>query len=312
MVIGKLQFTLLGSLLVSLAQQGEALVVGAPGIGNRLPPGTAGSTQETSQEKDVVLRIRSTREEDIDQVASLLSAAMVDPPKNNKFNWRSSMDLLKTKVGVDSLIRSRIQAIQEGQRFSALISPDYAESDRLRLLWSNDAFRLRVERAAKESTEPHIWGEHNFALVPNDPCWLQHKMLTAQDAVSGEIIGFCEVAMLKSVPLDEKDCVIHCAPTIANLVTSPQHRRRGIGSKLLKSAERFVRDKWSSDELNLYVDKDNTAAISLYSNMGFEKLQAIDTETRSRWYMRRTFVASSPSKTREEEKEAVLREGISM
>jgi L-asparaginase/Glu-tRNA(Gln) amidotransferase subunit D len=62
MVIGKLQLTILGSLLVLLAQPGEALVIEAPGIGNRLPPGTATSTQETSQEKDVVIRIQSTRE----------------------------------------------------------------------------------------------------------------------------------------------------------------------------------------------------------------------------------------------------------
>jgi ribosomal protein S18 acetylase RimI-like enzyme len=309
MVIGKLQRTILGCLLVLLARQGEALVIGAPGMGSRLPPGTGTSTQETSQGKDVVLRIRSTREQDIDQVVSILSAAMVDPPKNNEFNWKASMDLLKTKVGVESLIQSRIQAMREGQRFAALISPDFNESDRLRLLWSNDAFRTKVEKAAKESTEPHIWGAHNFALVPNDPCWLQHKMLTAQDALSGEILGFCEVAMLKSVASDEEEeDLIHCAPTIVNLVTSSQHRRRGIGSRLLNSAERFVRDKWSSDELNLYVDKDNQAAISVYSNMGFEKVQAIDTKTRSQWYMRRKVAASSLSKIREEQNEAVLPE----
>jgi ribosomal protein S18 acetylase RimI-like enzyme len=300
MVIGKLQLTILGCLLVFSAQQGEALVIGVPRIGNRLPPGAATRTQETSQDKDVVIRIRSTSEEDIDQVASLLSAALVDPPKNNEFNWKSSMELLKTKVGVESLIRSRVQAMREGQRFSALISPDWTASDRLRLLWSHDAFRNKVEKAAKESTEPHIWGGHNFALVPNDPCWLQHKMLTAQDAISGDILGFCEVAML-SVPSDDGECLINCAPTIVNLVTSSQHRRRGIGSRLLNSAERFVRDKWSSDELNLYVDQGNKAAISVYSNMGFEKVQAIDSETRSQWYMRRELAASSLSKIREEQ-----------
>jgi ribosomal protein S18 acetylase RimI-like enzyme len=307
MVIGKRKLMTLGCLLVFSAQQGEALVVGAPGIGNRFPPGTATSTQETSRDKDVAIRIRSTREEEIDQVASLLSTAIVDPPKNNEFNWKFSMDSLKTKVGVESLIRTRIQTMREGQRVSALISPDLAASDRLRLLWSNDTFRNKVEKAAKESTEPHIWGGHNFALVPTDSCWLQHKMLTAQDTLSGEILGFCEVAML-SVPSDEEECSIKCAPTIVNLVTSPLHRRRGIGSRLLNSAERFVRNKWSSDELNLYVDKGNKEAISVYSNMGFEKVQAIDSETRSQWYMRRKLATSSLLKIRGEQMEAVLPE----
>jgi hypothetical protein len=157
MVIGKRKLMTLGCLLVFSAQQGEALVVGAPGIGNRFPPGTATSTQETSRDKDVAIRIRSTREEEIDQVASLLSTAIVDPPKNNEFNWKFSMDSLKTKVGVESLIRTRIQTMREGQRVSALISPDLAASDRLRLLWSNDTFRNKVERPPR-SLRNHTFG----------------------------------------------------------------------------------------------------------------------------------------------------------
>jgi ribosomal protein S18 acetylase RimI-like enzyme len=376
MAIGKLQLTiLLGCLLVLLiTPEGEALVIGAPRIGgNRFFPPTTAAQDEEITDKDVAIRIRirSTREEDIDQVASLLSYAIVDPPtsKNSNsngaaavaaaaaFHWKSSIDLLRTKVAVESLLRSRIQAMREGQRFlsaggiAASSSDDLttttwrttASSDRLRLLWSNDAFRNKMEKAAKLSTEPHIWGEHNFALVPNDPCWLQHKMFTAQDARSGEIVAFCEVAML-SVPSDhdhgnihdnidhnddEEECCssMNGAPTIVNLVTSSQHRRRGIGSRLLKTAERFVLNQWSSssssaaaaaaaaDELALYVDKGNKEAISVYTNMGFEKVQSVESETRgSQWYMRRKLTAaggggesqSSSSSPQQNEQEAVL------
>jgi GNAT superfamily N-acetyltransferase len=53
-----------------------------------------------------------------------------------------------------------------------------------------------------------------------------------------------------------------------NIVTSPQHRRKGIGARLIQALA-----QWSSlhgaERLYLQVLQDNTAAIQLYSKLGF-------------------------------------------
>jgi ribosomal protein S18 acetylase RimI-like enzyme len=280
--------------LVGLAaRQGQALVIGAPGFGANFFTVPA---KEQAAEKSIKLRIRTTRESDINDVTNILANALVDPygEAEGGFNFKFKMDLLKSKSGVESLLLSRVHAINTGMRLGHDCPLDLSETDKLRFLWSNDGFRNKMKKAAHTSTEPHIWNHHNFACAPGSPCWLQHKMITAEDAESGEIVGFCEVAMLSEPSEDEngdEQGSLEVAPTIVNLAIASKYRRRGIASRLTKTAARFVRNEWSSDELSLYVDKENDAAVAMYKNLGFERKAEV--ESRSQWYMTRQLGAAA-------------------
>ena len=150
-------------------------------------------------------------------------------------------------------------------------------------------------------------------------------MILAQDIVTGEVIGFCEIAMLlrpissqPNIVWQPKDDAysnnidlpyagylfqhenegadnsrstnshVQCVPTIANLVVSPAWRRRGVAKGLIKSAERIVARKWNCSELGLYVEKANQRAKELYSRTGYEVASSILSDedyTANKWYM---------------------------
>lgn len=218
----------------------------------------------------VSVRIRSTREEDIGQISSLLASAAADSANDGPFNFGASIAKIKRSASFHSLLLHRYQTMREGyialSKVNKLcLDKQVSDADRLRLIWDHDAFRSKIQKAATMSNEPHLWKEHNFSLCPQDPSQLQHIMLTAEDSLSGSVVGFCEVAMMSS-PEDETSC----KPTIANLATCLQYRRRGIASNLLTTVVRYVKQQWdSSDEIALYVSKDNENAISLYTKHGF-------------------------------------------
>lgn len=246
-----------------------ALVVSAPGIG-------IDSFIDTRQQVNIgaqplVLRIRSTREDDLPEIASLLASASITE-QELQWNWKTSMQVLRTKAAMQSLLASRYQAIREGKRVAERVPLDeeITTSDEIKLLWSHDVFRRKLEKAASQAKEPHIWKDCDFAVAPRDPKALQHAMITAEDITTGSIVGFCEVAML-ALPYSCQNefTSIASAPTIANLVSSTKHRRRGIASSLLKSTKKYVQRQWSGDAIALYVDSANKRAISLYSKHGF-------------------------------------------
>jgi ribosomal protein S18 acetylase RimI-like enzyme len=265
----------------------QALVILAPVMGQ--PFFSAAASREQENGKIIKLRLRSTKESDINGVTDILAAALVDPhgeQERGRFNFKLKMELLKMKSGVEPLLLSRLRAIHAGQTLIDSCPLELSETDKLRMMWSNDPFRSKMEKAARLSKEPHIWSRHNFACAPESACCLQHKMITAENALSGEIVGFCEVAMLWQ-PMEGDECSLEeaGAPTIVNLATSPRYRRLGIGSRLTKAASKFAQRRWLSDEMTLYVDKENEAAVSMYKNLGFEKRAEVESESRSQWYM---------------------------
>lgn len=198
------------------------------------------------------------------------------------------LQFLRIKTSVEDMLLARLHAIQVAERTMDACDIQYedvplSEPDKLRYLWSNERFRRTMERAAKLSNEPHRWNDHNFACAPKTMECLQHKMLTAEDAQTGELLGFCEIAMLlhpssqtssssssttTATAGDDHNIVLR--PTIVNLVVSEKHRRRGIASRILRSAKNYAGQVWEADELNLYVEETNTAAISLYRRLGFQ------------------------------------------
>jgi ribosomal protein S18 acetylase RimI-like enzyme len=66
--------------------------------------------------------------------------------------------------------------------------------------------------------------------------------------------------------------VAHCWTTafVKDLVVSPSHRRRGLGSSLLQHAFATFRSR-GANAVDLKVEADNFAAISLYRSVGMEE-----------------------------------------
>jgi ribosomal protein S18 acetylase RimI-like enzyme len=234
-------------------------------------------------------------------------------------NWKVKMDQLWAKADIEALLRARLEAIQEGKRAVARVSDLFSTSsssydeiemyddlaavattatssikkDQLYLMWkTNQRLRQCIQRASRETGEDNIWKRHDFATPPLDASWLNHLQMSAIDVESGgQVVGFCEVAMLSNptsstllsvVENDDDDNDELCcdvsssssmllfAPAITNLVTALSHRRRGIASRLLRRAERFVQRKWGYTCLGLYVEKENQAAVALYQSLGYQ------------------------------------------
>lgn len=257
------------------------------------------------QNLELDLRIRSTVEGDIKEIANILTYALLEeeqedektrstqnhriPPLNFKFRI--------TVSAVTALLQSRMDAIKIGHKFlvkeyleECPLEESLTEADQLRLLWNSEKFRTNVEKAALLSNEPHVWKEHNFACAPQSFDWLFHKMITAENVVTGEVVGFGEIAMLSQpseegttmdisiIQEHEEECSllnIEAVPTIVNLVTSNEYRRCGIGSTIVNSALKYVKKTWPGEVMALYVEEDNIRAINLYERLGFKRQRKV-------------------------------------
>ena len=290
----------------------HALVVNTPTLDGNGFVTTETSSPETKIERSMGLdlRIRSAHESDVNEIADMLTYALLegdaeerDVPKKHQFFSPPNFKFRNIRKGVAPLLQSRITAIETGgnvvHNYLAKGTLDNLnEADQLRLLWDNDSFRQSVEKAASLSNEPHIWKDHNFACAPQSFNWLFHKMVTAENVHTGDIIGFCEVAILsKPSEGDSSDTGTYdeeCRlvdnepgiPTIVNLVTSADHRRRGVGTTLLNSVLNYVqRSSPTWNEMALYVEEGNTRAIKMYERFGFQKRKMV--HSKKQWYMTR-------------------------
>jgi len=272
-------------------------------------------TAATADKKITIARIRSTRRTDIDAVADLLSSAISGDltscasNRKNDNTFRMRVERLRTKSSLRTTLDLRMRAMEEGKKQLAQQTTtqanqhndddDRAQQQVLQHLWSTKhSFRRKIKQAAEVSNEPHPWQHHNFDVVPpNDSCWLRHEMISAQDITTGNIIGFCEIAMLHCPPSTVTKAATEMgppdvAPTIANLIVSPTWRRKGVARGLIKSAERIVQRKWKCDRLGLYVERNNGKAMDLYMRSGYEvttwsSLHAADASS-TRWYMNKS------------------------
>jgi ribosomal protein S18 acetylase RimI-like enzyme len=261
------------SLLLILTTNIEtiALVASAPGISVNTFVDTAPQGPVEIAAPPLSLRLRSTTECDLHDVASLLATVTTNADESQG-NWKTSMEILRNKSAWHILLSSRYEAMKEGERAAKHEPLDDAINnvDRMRLLWAHDSFRRKLEKAAAMAKEPHVWKDQSYNECPQHPDSLRHAMITAEDRTTGRLVGFCEVAMLALPSIHQTECVsIACAPTIVNLATSPKHRRQGIAFALLTSAEHYVQRKWSHDEITLYVESANDGAVALYSKHGF-------------------------------------------
>jgi ribosomal protein S18 acetylase RimI-like enzyme len=256
--------------------------------------GGASSSESSGSDSSRYVRIRSTQATDLPEIATMLSTAAIKGPESGLWNWKINMDRLWAKADIEALLRPRFEAIQEGRKTLAKLSQlnlknmvDDQDQTRLQLLWGNDRFRRSILKASRDTGEPNVWQTHNFALAPKDASWLYHLQITAEDAATGQVVGFVEVAMLSNpvdsrrkiessendndsdANIDDDSCSLVYSPAITNLAVSEDYRRRGIATRLLQTAARFARQEWKAEDFGLYVEQANSAAIALYQRNGY-------------------------------------------
>mmetsp|Transcript_45849 Transcript_45849/g.139258 ORF Transcript_45849/g.139258 Transcript_45849/m.139258 type:complete len:315 (-) Transcript_45849:128-1072(-) len=298
-VVGSLVFQ--RSLVTALAVARATI----PSVDFRSSTSTYVEQVVTSVSPSVSLQVRKTTDADLDQISEILARASIESYTADgngamSLNWNQSIQKLRAKASFHTQLLHRQRAIDAGIKATRKVYSQYKEtkaedvclldSDMSRLLWSQDDFRLKIERAATVSSERTLWDHHNFSLAPECPSYLQHLMLSAKDKKTGKIVGFCEVGML---PLSKRGELSssQSKPIIANLVTSPSCRRQGVASTLIRSASRYVRIHWSScSELGLFVDTHNDVATSLYKKKGFAEHSNVPIEE-GRVYLMRPLLA---------------------
>ena len=216
--------------------------------------------------------LKKTIESDLSTICSMLASTTLKPTEYAAiFDWARNIEFLRAKDSFNKQLSSRFLVMKQGR---AIFSRNATQSMEFRrLLFSNDSFRWALESAVNCATEANAWTNHNFALTPEDPSLLQHFMMSA--FIDENLVGFCEVAMLPSPKDDEgKYCYYPC---ISNLVVSPSYRNKGIATKMIRSAIRFIQRHWMhTREISLYVEKANKIAVRLYEKVGFASRRELD------------------------------------
>ena len=214
-------------------------------------------------------RTRRTLASDIDSISTMLAG------ETQETSW---MDRLRAKTSFQRQLTHRLAAVEESrhtmQRIRREQHDEWSDYDGCNLLWSQEAVRRKIEQAVSSSRERSAWLKHGFDMTP-PPELLNHCLITVEDTLSNEVVAFAEVAWLPS-PSSSQTAVAEMhgqdevfSSTIVNLVTSKNHRRLGIASRMLRFLSKFVSSQWSSGDLGLYVEPNNEQAISLYSSRGF-------------------------------------------
>jgi ribosomal-protein-alanine acetyltransferase len=85
--------------------------------------------------------------------------------------------------------------------------------------------------------------------------------------VNGDIAGF----IISRVEIENDTFYGH----IITINVAPNYRRKGIASKMLKETEAILKEKGIT-ECRLEVREDNSAALKLYQNRGYQKIGRLE------------------------------------
>jgi ribosomal protein S18 acetylase RimI-like enzyme len=91
-----------------------------------------------------------------------------------------------------------------------------------------------------------------------------------------EIVG-CAGIQVSPIPDGNLDGpTIARAPLMANVAVSQKYRRRGIAQRIVKEVERICKYEWGYNDVYLYVEERNKAALRLYQKLGYRKVWTDD------------------------------------
>jgi ribosomal protein S18 acetylase RimI-like enzyme len=124
-------------------------------------------------------------------------------------------------------------------------------------------------------------GVHNAPPPPPAAAAADHQ--SQPDFVRGQVLGFVEVTVrpygVGGGGSNERGTVITRAeddqqrrPVLTNLSVKREARGLGVGSALVQTCERRVRQQWNMHEILLEVEEDNETACNFYRRRGYEIL----------------------------------------
>lgn len=248
---------------------------------SRKTPSTGQESKRRSQK--IAVCIRKSQRGDLAKVAAFLSTAASSSSLHQGNGFRARIDRMFAQADIEKLLESRWRAVYEANRSWERICRQVNIEKELpldvhRYWWTNsDRLRSSIAAAVALTAEPTMFDSSSIHIMPQ-PHALQHLQLTATHD-NNVPIGFCEVAMEPP----------HGQPLVLNVAVDPMHRRRGVGRRLLRTAERYVRRNWKAGDtsppskvrgMGLYVDPSNHAAVELYRSLGFSSGEAwLDDET---------------------------------
>jgi len=99
-----------------------------------------------------------------------------------------------------------------------------------------------------------------------------HGMVVAAEVAASEetspvIVGFAEIGLLPP-PLSSLRLMRGDVPYLGNIAVASEFRRSGVGSRLVRIGIKMA-EKWGSDCIYVAVKVANSAAINMYSKIGF-------------------------------------------
>ena len=95
----------------------------------------------------------------------------------------------------------------------------------------------------------------------------------------GNVMGCCGIEVDNIPEGGTQGRIRTKAPLMSNVAVGKQFRRRGIAEEMVFEAENLARKEWGYDEVYLYVEQRNKAAVRLYQKLGYRKLWADETAT---------------------------------
>jgi ribosomal protein S18 acetylase RimI-like enzyme len=258
-------------------------------------------TTTTNSGTKTIIRLRTATLQDVETISTMLASASL--PTNDGGTsmtswWNQNFHFLKAKSSYHKQISKRLRAIDEARKHLQSLKASNNEHNKIskqRYLWVSNSFRDLFKQAVNTyceylyNKEECYWHNHNYIILSSmEESLLQHTMIVAEEMNSKEVVGFVEVAMFVPRPSLEQQQQNY-QPTVMNLAVSRLHRRRGVASRLIVSAIRYIRQHWilteaqqnvngvttssGSQSIGLYVNIANTAAIALYQNHGFVKIK---------------------------------------
>jgi len=236
--------------------------------------------------------LKKTKASDLETVSSILAYESSNLSNNGgSLSFNDSIKQLRARSSFLNQLTKRLKATEEAYRVLAEIDlkeePYRSSVNKIlpttvnicKILWKDKQFRGKLERAVEAISliERTGWEGHNFSQLPDLPL-LNHVMISAQDTTNSDIVGFFEIAMLPVFFTEDGSDgkVEELAPCIVNLVVSPEHRRKGIASRMVRCAIRYTETHWTDNDLGLFVYKENKGAIALYEKEGFENQGSSD------------------------------------